>query len=148
MPPWYKAWPWLWTVAKNLLGDRHRPEVVDASARRRLGMATVSYDAQAIDELIDCIGAQELRAAWAASLSLAASKVGWLTGAPAPPEYATTNREGGICYLVDEPWKAANAGDGGTCASAKQAVVPASAGLLGGSANVWVLAGRVADERA
>jgi len=115
-----------------------------------------------------------------ASLSLAASKVGWLTGEPAPPEvvsgfkqytpqlgfhpeagkaqfvaqdgpiklYATTNREGGICYLVDEPWKPANAGDGGTCASAKEAAVPASAGLLGGSANVWVLAGRLADERA
>jgi hypothetical protein len=62
--------------------------------------------------------------------------------------YATTNREGGICYLVDEPWKPANAGDGGTCASRKKAAVPISAGLLGGSQDVWVLGGRVADARA
>jgi hypothetical protein len=78
-----------------------------------------------------------------ASLALAASKVGWLTGSPAPPHvvtgfeqytpqlgfhpeagkaqfvaqdgpiklYTTSNREGGICYLVDEPWKPANAGE-------------------------------------
>lgn len=62
--------------------------------------------------------------------------------------YATANREGGICYLVDEPWKPANAGDGGTCASREKAAVPISAGLLGGSADVWVVGGRVADERA
>jgi hypothetical protein len=62
--------------------------------------------------------------------------------------YATANREGGICYLVDEPWKPANAGDGGTCASREKAAVPISAGLLGGSQDVWVLGGRVADERA
>lgn len=62
--------------------------------------------------------------------------------------YATTNREGGICYLVDEPWKPANAGDGGTCASREQAAVPISAGLLGGSRDMWVLAGRVGDTRA
>lgn len=115
-----------------------------------------------------------------ASLSLAAAKVGWLTGEPAPPSvvsgfkqytpqlgfhpeagkaqfvaqdgpiklYATSNSEGGICYLVDEPWKPANAGDGGTCASAEQAAVPVSAGLLGGTARTWVIAGRVADDRA
>jgi hypothetical protein len=115
-----------------------------------------------------------------ASLSVAATKAGWLTGEPAPPSvvsgfkqytpqlgfhpeagkaqfvaqdgpiklYATTNREGGICYLVDEPWKPANAGDGGTCASAAQAAVPISAGLLGGSASMWVMGGRIANERA
>ena len=62
--------------------------------------------------------------------------------------FATANREGGICYLVDEPWKPANAGDGGTCASREKAAVPISAGLLGGSQDVWVVGGRVADERA
>jgi hypothetical protein len=62
--------------------------------------------------------------------------------------YATANREGGICYLVDEPWKPANAGDGGTCASRERAAVPISAGSLGGSSNVLVVGGRVADERA
>ncbi|HUH21937.1 MAG TPA: sigma factor, partial [Gaiellaceae bacterium] len=33
------AWPWLWTVARNLLRDAQRREVVDRSARRRLGIA-------------------------------------------------------------------------------------------------------------
>jgi hypothetical protein len=62
--------------------------------------------------------------------------------------YATANREGGICYLVDEPWKLANAGDGGTCASRERAAVPISAGGLGASADVQVIGGRVADDRA
>ena len=62
--------------------------------------------------------------------------------------YATANREGGICYLVDEPWKPANAGDGGTCASRERAAVPISAGGLGASADVQVIGGRVADDRA
>ena len=62
--------------------------------------------------------------------------------------YATANREGGICYLVDEPWKPANAGDGGTCASRERAAVPISAGWLGGSSDVLVIGGRVADQRA
>jgi len=115
-----------------------------------------------------------------ASLAIAATKEGWLTGSPAPPQvvtgfeqytpqlgfhpeagkaqfvaqdgpiklYATSNREGGICYLVDEPWKPANAGDGGTCASRERAAVPISAGGLGGSADVFVVGGRVADVRA
>jgi hypothetical protein len=48
--------------------------------------------------------------------------------------YATPNREGGICYLVDEPWKPANAGDGGTCASRAKAHEPITAGMLGMSA--------------
>ena len=62
--------------------------------------------------------------------------------------YATANREGGICYLVDEPWKPANAGDGGTCASREWAAVPISAGWLSGSPDVLVVGGRVADQRA
>ena len=62
--------------------------------------------------------------------------------------YATTNREGGICYLVDEPWKPANAGDGGTCASRESAAVPISAGSLGGSSDVLVIGGRVPEQRA
>jgi hypothetical protein len=68
--------------------------------------------------------------------------------------YATANREGGICYLVDEPWKPANAGDGGTCASQEKANEPITAGLLGlgpasaeGIATI-VIAGRVADTAA
>ncbi len=115
-----------------------------------------------------------------ASLSIAATEAGWLSGEPAPPPvvtgfkqyttqlgfhpeahkaqfvaqdgpiklYATPNREGGICFIVDEPWKPADAGDGGTCASRKKASVPISAGGLGGSQDVWVIAGRVADDRA
>jgi hypothetical protein len=98
-----------------------------------------------------------------ASFALAATRAGWLTGEPAPPQavegfrqytpqlgfhpnagaaqfvaqdgpiklYATANREGGICYLVDEPWKPANAGDGGACASQEKANEPITAGLLG-----------------
>ena len=62
--------------------------------------------------------------------------------------YATANREGGICYLVDEPWKPANAGDGGTCASREKAAVAISAGLLGASQETWVIGGRVADSGA
>jgi hypothetical protein len=67
--------------------------------------------------------------------------------------YATPNREGGICYLVDEPWKPADAGDGGTCASRAKADEPITAGLLGMSAAsrdgvaTTVIAGRV-DSRA
>src|SRR5919197_1254941 len=36
------AWPWLWSVARNLLADHHRRGAVDARARTRLGMATVT----------------------------------------------------------------------------------------------------------
>jgi hypothetical protein len=63
--------------------------------------------------------------------------------------YATANREGGICYLVDEPWKPADAGDGGTCASKEKADEPITAGLMGMSAAssdgvaTIVIAGRV-----
>jgi len=55
------AWPWLWTVARNLLRDAQRRDVVDRSARRRLGIATIAYDDQAIDDLIARVDAQELR---------------------------------------------------------------------------------------
>jgi hypothetical protein len=62
--------------------------------------------------------------------------------------YATANREGGICFLIDEPTKSADAGDGGTCAGREKASVPISAGWLGGSPGHFVVAGRVADEHA
>jgi hypothetical protein len=68
--------------------------------------------------------------------------------------YATPNREGGICYLVDEPWKPADAGDGGTCASSAKADEPITAGMLGISAAspdglaTMVIAGRVASAAA
>ena len=61
LPPDGSAWPWLWTVARNLLRDRQRRDVVDAGARRRLGMSTVSFDAEAIDDLIERVDAEELR---------------------------------------------------------------------------------------
>jgi hypothetical protein len=126
------------------------------------------------------LGATAVVGALTTSLALAATKTGWLTGSPAPPQvvtgfkqytpqlgfhpepgkaqfvahdgpiklYATSNREGGICYIVDEPWKPANKGEGGTCASAQRAAVPISAGGLGQSADVFVVGGRVADQRA
>jgi RNA polymerase sigma factor (sigma-70 family) len=55
------AWPWLWTVARNLLRDAQRRNAVDRSARRRLGIATVGYDDQAVDDLIARVDAEELR---------------------------------------------------------------------------------------
>jgi RNA polymerase sigma factor (sigma-70 family) len=63
LPPDGSAWPWLWTVARNLLRDRQRRHVVDACARKRLGIATVHFEAEAIDELIERVEAEELRAA-------------------------------------------------------------------------------------
>lgn len=68
--------------------------------------------------------------------------------------YATSNREGGICYLVDEPWKPANAGDGGSCSSRTKADELITAGLFGISASspaglaTVVIAGRVNDPAA
>jgi RNA polymerase sigma-70 factor, ECF subfamily len=55
------AWPWLWTVARNILRDLQRRAVADRSARRRLGIASVAYDDQAIDDLIARVDAEELR---------------------------------------------------------------------------------------
>jgi hypothetical protein len=68
--------------------------------------------------------------------------------------YATANREGGVCYLVDEPWKPANAGDGGTCSSREKADEPITGGILGMSAissdgvGTTVIAGRVTNPAA
>ncbi|HEY7019285.1 MAG TPA: hypothetical protein VH297_12525, partial [Gaiellaceae bacterium] len=68
--------------------------------------------------------------------------------------YATANREGGVCYLVDEPWKPANAGDGGTCSSKEKADEPITAAILGVSASssdgfsTMVVAGRVTNPAA
>jgi DNA-directed RNA polymerase specialized sigma24 family protein len=53
----------LWTVARNLLRDAQRREIVDRSARRRLGMAKVAYDDHAIEDLIARVDAEELRSA-------------------------------------------------------------------------------------
>ena len=55
------AWPWLWTVARNLLRDAQRREVVDRRSRRRLGIDTIAYDDRAIDDLIARADAGELR---------------------------------------------------------------------------------------
>src|SRR5919197_5408803 len=53
------AWPWLWSVARNLLADHHRRGAVDARARTRLGMATVPYGEE-IDELLERLEAERL----------------------------------------------------------------------------------------
>ena len=55
------AWPWLWTVARNLLRDWKRRDVVDASARRRLRIPVAPYSEQAIDELIARVDAEALQ---------------------------------------------------------------------------------------
>jgi RNA polymerase sigma-70 factor, ECF subfamily len=52
LPPEGSAWPWLWSVGRNLLSDWQRRGIVDASARARLGIASVPDDADAIDDLI------------------------------------------------------------------------------------------------
>jgi hypothetical protein len=63
--------------------------------------------------------------------------------------YATTNREGTYCLVVDEPWKHANAGDGGSCIDRKAAASPITAWVLGISAMTregeatMVVAGRI-----
>lgn len=57
------AWPWLWTAARNLLRDRQRRDAVDRSARRRLGIATISYDEEAVDDLIRRLDAEGLHQA-------------------------------------------------------------------------------------
>jgi RNA polymerase sigma-70 factor (ECF subfamily) len=62
------AWPWLWTVGRNLLRDRQRRDGVDARARRRLGIAAAPYDEQAVDELIERVDATELRESLADAL--------------------------------------------------------------------------------
>ena len=57
------AWPWLWTVARNLLRDWRRREIVDRSSRARLGIPAIPYDEQAVDELIARLDAEELHEA-------------------------------------------------------------------------------------
>jgi RNA polymerase sigma factor (sigma-70 family) len=52
LPPEGSAWPWLWSIGRNLLSDWRRRGIVDSSARKRLGFASVPYDADAIDDLI------------------------------------------------------------------------------------------------
>jgi DNA-directed RNA polymerase specialized sigma24 family protein len=58
----------LWTVARNLLHDRQRRDIVDADARRRLGIAMVVFDEQAIEELIARVDAEYLGDSLAAAL--------------------------------------------------------------------------------
>lgn len=63
--------------------------------------------------------------------------------------YATTNREGTYCLVVDEPWKPASANDGGVCGPKAEARKPITVGTLGGTAMspdwsaTYVLGGRV-----
>jgi RNA polymerase sigma factor (sigma-70 family) len=55
------AWPWLWTVGRNLLRDQQRRDAVDASARRRLRISSATYDEHVVDDLIARVDAEELR---------------------------------------------------------------------------------------
>lgn len=57
LPPDGSAWPWLSTIARNLLTDWRRGGLVDSSARVRLGIASRTYDADWIDDLIDRLDA-------------------------------------------------------------------------------------------
>jgi RNA polymerase sigma factor (sigma-70 family) len=54
------AWPWLSAIARNLLTDWRRRGAVDTSARVRLGIASRTYDADSIDDLIDRLDAVAL----------------------------------------------------------------------------------------
>jgi RNA polymerase sigma factor (sigma-70 family) len=67
LPPDGSAWPWLWTVARNLLRDYQRRDAVDRQARSRLGIRPVAHD-HAVDELIARVDARNLRDALAAGL--------------------------------------------------------------------------------
>jgi RNA polymerase sigma factor (sigma-70 family) len=68
LPPDGSAWPWLWTVARNLLRDYQRRDAVDRRARHRLGIRAIPYDAHAIDELIARLDAEDLREPLAVAL--------------------------------------------------------------------------------
>lgn len=65
--------------------------------------------------------------------------------------YATTNREGTYCVLIDAPWRHPSAGDGGVCVTKAKAKEPIAAGILtsgrgdGVSSHslTFVVAGRV-----
>jgi len=52
-------------VARNLLSDWRRREVVERSARDRLGIASVGYDDEAIDELLAKLDAESCTTSWA-----------------------------------------------------------------------------------
>ena len=54
------AWPWLWSVARNLITDALRRGAIEARARDRLGYSTILYSADALDELLDRLAAGEL----------------------------------------------------------------------------------------
>lgn len=68
--------------------------------------------------------------------------------------YATTNREGTYCLVVDEPWKPPSAGDGGTCVPKRSATSSITASVIGISAAskdgeaTFVIAGRVDSAKA
>lgn len=67
--------------------------------------------------------------------------------------YATTNREGTYCLVLDEPWKPATTLDGGTCVSEAIASGHFVAGLVGGGPlleqhTTLVVGGRIADTKA
>jgi hypothetical protein len=58
--------------------------------------------------------------------------------------YATTNREGTYCVVASTPWKRPQTNpDGGMCVLRRMADEPIVAGLVAGSADAQVLAGRV-----
>lgn len=54
------AWPWLSTIARNLVIDWRRRGAVDASARVRLGIASPTVVADSSDDLIDRLDAAAL----------------------------------------------------------------------------------------
>lgn len=54
------AWPWLWTIARNLAADWRRRGAVDSSARARLGIVSRTFDTDSIEELVDRIDAAVL----------------------------------------------------------------------------------------
>jgi RNA polymerase sigma factor (sigma-70 family) len=60
LPPGGSAWPWLWTVARNLLRDYQRRDAVDRRARQRLGIRPIAHD-HGVDELIARVDATSLR---------------------------------------------------------------------------------------
>lgn len=63
------AWPWLWTVARNLLRDSQRRAVVEKGARQRLAISAIPYDDQAVDELVSRVVANDLHDAVRAALA-------------------------------------------------------------------------------
>ncbi len=58
--------------------------------------------------------------------------------------YATTNREGTYCLVVDLPWRRPQAGDGGVCVPKRDATEP----LTAAAASLGVVVGRVPDHQA